>query len=116
MRYSKQLCLQFQHGAEILGKRWTGIIVDLLLAEGPKRFSEIAALMEVVSDRVLSERLKELEAEGIVQREVCADTPVKVVYSLTEKGQALQPIMEAIHTWAEVWVELTPELEQQAGD
>ena len=66
MRYSKQLCLQFQHGAEILGKRWTGMIVELLLAEGPRRFNEIAALMEVVSDRVLSERLKELEAEGIV--------------------------------------------------
>jgi DNA-binding HxlR family transcriptional regulator len=110
MRYSKQLCLRFQHGAEILGKRWTAMILDLLLNEGPKRFNEIAGLLEVVSDRVLSERLKELEAEGIVRREVCPDTPVRVEYHLTEKGEALRPVMDSIHAWAEGWIELTPEL------
>jgi DNA-binding HxlR family transcriptional regulator len=73
---------------------------------GPKRFCELTALVEGLSDRVLSDRLRELEMEGVVQRIVYPQIPVRVEYQLTEKGCALQPVVEAIHTWAEVWVTL----------
>jgi DNA-binding HxlR family transcriptional regulator len=90
MRYSTHICARFQHGAEILGKRWTGLILHLLLTEGPQRFNAIADGLEVVSDRVLSERLKELEAEGIVRREVYpGDAGPRIEYHLTDKGAAL---------------------------
>jgi len=86
---------------QLLGKRWTGLILSTLLS-GPKRFSEIEAAIPV-SGRLLSERLKELEQEGLVSREVFPEVPVRVVYSLTEKGRAMEPIMDAVHHWADRW-------------
>ena len=103
-RYSKKLCPRFQTAVDILCKRWTGMIVHVLLQE-PRRFNEILDQLEVVSDRMLSERLKELEAEGIVTRRVLPDPPVRVEYSLTEKGLNLAPIIEALETWSQRWVE-----------
>ncbi len=107
MRYSTHICERFQHGAEILGKRWTGLIVMLLLP-GPRRFGELAAELEVVSDRVISERLKELEREGIVERRVYPETPVRIEYALTEKGAALAPVINALQAWSERWVDAVP--------
>ena len=106
MRYSEQICPRYQHAIALLGKRWTGLILKLLLA-GPLRFNEIAEQIEVVSDRMLSERLKELEAEGVVERRVYPETPVRIEYRLTEKGEALAPVLEAISTWSERWVDST---------
>jgi DNA-binding HxlR family transcriptional regulator len=103
MRYSTQICPRFQHGAEIIGKRWTGLIIKILMP-GPLRFSELAERLEVVSDRVISERLKELEAEGIITRSVYPETPVRIEYALTEKGAALEPVIIALQDWAECWV------------
>jgi len=96
-----QLCPKFEHAVHILGKRWTGLILWTLMS-GPKRFSEIEAIIPV-SGRLLSERLKELESEGLVTREVFPEVPVRVVYSLTPKGQAMEPILAAIQQWAENW-------------
>jgi len=82
-----------------VGKRWTGAIL-LVLMDGSLRFSEVKVLVPDLSDRLLSERLKELEVEGIVERHVEDGHPVKVQYSLTVKGQALEPAMRAIKAWA----------------
>jgi DNA-binding HxlR family transcriptional regulator len=96
-------CPHYERAVEILGRRWTGLIVRALLA-GRTRFSEFTAVIPGLSDRLLSERLKELEAEGIVTRCVSAQPPVRVDYRLTEKGEALAGVVEAIATWAEQWV------------
>lgn len=88
---------------QLLGKRWTGLILFQLLL-GPQRFSEIEAALPV-SGRLLTERLKELEKEDIVHRRIYAEVPVRVEYSLTEKGRALEPIFRDIQQWAETWIE-----------
>ncbi len=114
MRYSEQICPRFQHAVEILGKRWVGLILKLLM-ERPLRFSELAERLEVVGDRMLAERLKELELEGVVERRVYPDMPVRVEYRLTEKGHGLSTVLEAIGQWSEHWVEL-PEVMSQGMD
>jgi DNA-binding HxlR family transcriptional regulator len=100
----REACCSLYHQAiELVGKRWTGAIVAVLL-EGPARFSEIRDCVPALSDRLLSERLKELEAEGIVERHVIDETPVRVEYVLTEKGEALQPAVLALKRWARSWL------------
>lgn len=89
----------------MLGKRWTGLILDTML-EGPQRFCEMTATVEGLSDRVLSDRLRELESEGVVERVVYPQIPVRVEYRLTEKGRDLRPVVQAIHEWAEQWITL----------
>ena len=96
-------CPHFHRAVEIIGRRWTGAIVRALLT-GATRFSEITAAVPGLSDRLCSERLKELEAEGIVTRRVIADTPVRVEYHLTEKGAALAGAVQELSTWAGTWV------------
>ncbi|HZG57773.1 winged helix-turn-helix transcriptional regulator [Paenibacillus sp.] len=85
---------------ELLGKRWTGLIVAALM-NGPRRFKEVADGVPGVSDRMLSERFKELEEAGVVRRIVYPETPVRIEYMLTERGRALQPVIREIQTWAE---------------
>src|SRR3954453_7144711 len=92
-------CCQLYHRAiELVGKRWTGAIL-LVLMDGPLRFSEVRLLVPDISDRLLSERMKELESEGIVLRRVIDDVPVRVEYELTEKGRALNPAVRALKHW-----------------
>jgi DNA-binding HxlR family transcriptional regulator len=114
-----QSCPRYEHAAQLLGKRWTGLLLNALL-EGPRRFCELTALVDGLSDRVLSDRLRELETEGIVQRVVYPQIPVRVEYQLTEKGRDLKPVVDAIHTWAQQWIPLPdqPEssLKKQAKD
>jgi len=88
---------------KILGKRWTGLVIRVLL-DGPARFSEMAARIPEMSDRMLAERLRELEVEGIVRRDVFPETPVRIEYRLTEKGRALAPVMDQVHAWADQWL------------
>ena len=109
MPYSEQSCPSFQHAVELLGKRWTALILRVLLA-GPQRFSEIADQIEGVSDRMLSERLKEFESEGVIERRVFPETPVRIEYRLTEKGQALDAVLDAIANWSHQWVDAAPAL------
>ncbi|WP_456272361.1 winged helix-turn-helix transcriptional regulator [Bacillus sp. AK031] len=103
------ICPRFEKAMGILSQRWTGIIVYQLLS-GPQRFSAISSDIGV-SNRVLSERLKELENEGIVKREVYPETPVRIEYSLTDKGMALEPLIRDIEKWSHTWLE--PEDQEQ---
>jgi DNA-binding HxlR family transcriptional regulator len=105
MRFNSTMCPRFQAAVDLLGKRWTAIIVQALL-DGPQRFNALAQKVEVVSERMLSERLKELEAGGIVERRVLATSPVHVEYELTDKGRGLGAVMASIGQWAEKWVEV----------
>jgi DNA-binding HxlR family transcriptional regulator len=95
-------CPAYSHAMEIIGRRWTGAIIRSLLT-GATRYSEIVAAVPGLSDRLLSERLKELEAEGIVERTVTPTTPVRIDYALTEKGQALGSVVREVASWAETW-------------
>ncbi|HEY1349340.1 MAG TPA: helix-turn-helix domain-containing protein [Ktedonobacteraceae bacterium] len=99
------LCPRYEHAIQLLGKRWTGLILDTLL-QGPRRFCEMTAAVDGLSDRVLSDRLRELETEGIIERVVYPQIPVRVEYRLTAKGQDLRPVVQAIHVWAQQWIVL----------
>jgi DNA-binding HxlR family transcriptional regulator len=92
-------CGLYHRAIELVGKRWTGAIL-LVLMDGPLHFSGIRQLVPELSDRLLSERLKELEGEGIVERRVLDGSPVRVEYSLTPKGEALEPALRALKQWA----------------
>src|SRR5438874_13063112 len=99
------ICPRYEHAIQLLGKRWTGLLLDALM-EGPRRFCELTSTVEGLSDRVLSDRLRELEVEGIVERIVYPQIPVRVEYRLTEKGRDLKSVVQSIHTWAEKWISL----------
>lgn len=96
-------CPYFHHAVELIGRRWTGAIIRAMLG-GLARFNELAQAIPGISDRMLSERLKELEAEGLVERIVVPETPVRIEYHLTEKGRALADVEAAISAWAEEWI------------
>src|SRR6202022_44655 len=93
----------FQRGIELIGKRWTGAVVKALLP-GPARFNQLLAGIPGISDRVLTERLRELETESIVERLVDPGPPVRVSYRLTSRGRALEPVLGAVSDWAETWL------------
>jgi DNA-binding HxlR family transcriptional regulator len=97
------LCGRFHQAVELIGRRWSGAVIHLLM-QHRLRYAELRAAIPDISDRMLSERLRELEAAGIVVRTVLPDPPVRVEYDLTEKGRALKPAMMAIGEWAERWV------------
>ncbi len=96
------LCPRYERAVKLLGKPWTGLILRVL-GNGPSSFSRIARAVDKLSDRVLSERLKELEQRGVVERRVEATMPVKITYSLTEKGRDLQQVLDVLHAWADQW-------------
>lgn len=97
------LCPKFEQAFQILGKRWNGVIIRVL-ADGPKRFSEIAEPIPHISNKILTERLKELEEHGLVIREVYPETPVRIEYKLSDKGESLTPILDEIQHWADQWM------------
>jgi DNA-binding HxlR family transcriptional regulator len=99
----QHLCPKFESAFGILGKRWTGLIIRGLMS-GPKRFKDISELIPNMSDRMLAERFRELEAEGIVVRHVYPETPVRIEYELTQKGKDLAPVMDAVQAWADRWI------------
>ncbi|WP_144521922.1 winged helix-turn-helix transcriptional regulator [Bacillus pumilus] len=99
------MCPRFEKAVELLSKRWVALIVFQLLS-GSQRFSEIEAALTNLSGRVLSERLKELEAAGILKRKVFAETPVRIEYSLTDMGRSLAPVFEEIAKWSTEWITL----------
>ena len=95
-------CPIFQETLELIGRRWTGAIIRTLLA-GSIRFGDILSRVPGLSDRLLSERLRELEAAGIVSRVVFPDVPVRIEYRLTEKGHELERIVADIDAWNARW-------------
>ena len=99
-------CPHFHQAVELVGKRWTGAILYVLIqAPGPLRFSEIAHAVPDLSDRLLSERMKELERCGIVDRHVAATSPVRVEYQLTDRGRDLETSLSALKGWADRWLD-----------
>ena len=99
------LCPRFHQAVELIGRRWTGAIIQVLMP-GPLRFNELLAAVPGISDRLLTERLRELEGEGIIDRAVQAGSPVRVVYSLTQRGCELNEALGALGRWAERWIAL----------
>jgi DNA-binding HxlR family transcriptional regulator len=97
-----QVCSKFHKAVELIGARWSGAIIQSLM-QGPTRYGTIRAAVPEISDRMLSERLRILELEGIIGRTVVPETPVRVEYELTEKGRGLESALTAIATWAERW-------------
>ncbi len=106
------MCPKFGAAFALLGKRWTGLILRAILL-GQHRFSDIAQMIPLLNDRMLSERLKELEAVGIVKRTVYPEVPVRVEYDLTDKGRDLGPVMDSIQQWANKWY---PDLAEKNSD
>jgi DNA-binding HxlR family transcriptional regulator len=96
-------CLQFQHTIEFIGRRWIGTILFVLM-DGPARFNELLAAVPHLSDRLLTERLRELEAAKLVTREVLPGPPVKVVYELSAAGRDLYDILQSIAQWGYKWL------------
>lgn len=97
---SRTLCPRFHRAAELIGRRWTGAIL-WLLRSGPAGFAELRDAIPGVSDRMLSERLRELECEEIVSRGVLPGPPLRVQYTLSAKGEALGEALNAIAQWGE---------------
>ena len=100
---AEAFCPYYHRAVELIGRRWTGAILRAMLV-GVSRFSDLTQVIPGLSDRMLSERLKELEAEGLAVRSVIPETPVRVEYHLTEKGRALWSVIEAVSGWAEEWL------------
>ena len=98
-------CPYFHQAVELIGRRWTGAILETLMQAGSLRFSSIAAAVPDLSDRMLSDRLKELESNALVERTVIAGPPVRVQYALTRKGQELAPALEELKRWARNWLD-----------
>jgi DNA-binding HxlR family transcriptional regulator len=93
----------FQRAIELIGKRWTGAVVRALMP-GPARFNHLLLGIPGISDRVLTERLRELEYEGLVERQVDPGPPVRVSYRLTARGRALNPVIASVDAWVADWM------------
>src|SRR5215475_2663706 len=100
-----RFCPRFHHAVELIGRRWSGAIINAMLP-GPQCFNELLAVVPGLSDRLLTERLRELESEGLIRRKVLPGPPVRVSYELTEAGQDLEPVIHALTHWAERWIKL----------
>jgi DNA-binding HxlR family transcriptional regulator len=100
-----ELCVRFHKASELIGRKWTGAIIFVLI-KTRCRFATLRDAIPGITDRMLSERLQELEAEGIVERTVVPETPVRVEYSLTKKGRELAAPIKAITDWAHDWMEV----------
>ena len=100
------LCARFHHASELVGRRWTGAIIFVLLQQ-TCRFATLRDAIPDITDRMLSERLQELEEEGLVERTVLPETPVRVEYSLTKKGKGLADAINSLANWAEKNVPLS---------
>ncbi|MDQ6749004.1 MAG: helix-turn-helix transcriptional regulator [Candidatus Dormibacteraeota bacterium] len=102
-------CPRYHQAVELIGKRWTGAILRLLIT-GPHRFNEILAGVPGLSDRLLSERMRELEGAELVVRRVFPGPPIRSEYDLTERGRELEPVVRDISAWADKWIELPTRL------
>jgi DNA-binding HxlR family transcriptional regulator len=100
-----KVCSRFHHAVELIGRRWSGAVISMML-RGPQGFNELMASVPGLSDRLLTERLRELESEGLVRRTVISGPPVRVSYELTEAGKGLKPVIEGLGRWAERWVKI----------
>lgn len=102
-----QVCPRFHAAVELIGRRWAGAILVTLL-DGPFYYRELGAAVPGMSDRLLSQRLRELEAEGLVERCVHEGPPARVSYDLTDAGRDLEPAIRELHAWAQRWEAAEP--------
>ncbi len=100
-------CPLYHEAVELIGKRWSGAILRVMM-DGELRFSQIAQAVPELSDRLLSERMKELEARGVVERRVSPGPPVRVDYSLSAMGRDLEPALAEVQAWARRWLAAHP--------
>ncbi len=112
---TSQVCSRFHRAIELIGSRWTGAILQTLL-QGKTRYAAIKGAIPDLTDRMLSERLRSLEGEGLVIRSVIPDTPVRVEYELTRKGLELQNALKEIGNWAERWIPLESVAHDEAAE
>ena len=110
-----QVCSRFHRAIELIGSRWTGAIVQTLL-QGRTRYAAIKGAIPDLTDRMLSERLRSLEGEGLLVRSVIPDSPVRVEYELTQKGLELQNALREIGNWAERWIPLEGIAHDESGE
>ena len=101
-RHATRVCPDYHAAVEMIGRRWTGAIL-WALTERPHYFAELSQAIPGLSDRLLSQRLRELENEGVVERSVHAGSPARVSYSLTDKGRELEPALRELRAWAKHW-------------
>lgn len=104
-----EMCPRFEKAINILSQRWTALIIYQML-DGNSRFGEIQTATGV-SGKVLSDRLKSMEQECLIKREVIPETPVVIKYTLTEKGLSLEPVLKSIKKWSDNWVEIDSKVE-----
>ncbi|MBB1159373.1 MULTISPECIES: winged helix-turn-helix transcriptional regulator [Amycolatopsis] len=102
-RNAEAFCPLFHHAVELIGRRWSGAVLRAML-HGKTRFRDIREAIPGLSDKMLAERLHEFQDEGIVERRVYDETPVRIEYVLTKKGHQLQTAVDALSDWAETWV------------
>src|SRR5687768_17797819 len=102
------VCNRFHQAVELIGGRWTGAIIQALLA-GKARYAALKSAIPDITDRMLSERLRFLETEGVVTRQVVPESPIRVEYELTEKGRALEKALSEIGNWANRWIHAAAE-------
>src|SRR5262245_13361030 len=100
-----KVCARYHHAVELIGRRWSGAIISVMMS-GPQCFNELLAAVPGLSDRLLTERLRELESEGLVKRTVKPGPPVRVSYELTAAGASLKPVVDSLGQWAQRWVKL----------
>ena len=110
-----RVCARFHRAVELIGSRWTGAIIQTLL-QGKTRYALVRAAIPDITDRMLSERLRSLEAEDLVTRWVIADTPVRVEYELTDKGRSLESALHEISTWANRWIPIESVQNEDLGE
>lgn len=105
--HNEQACKMVDDGMrrvfELLGKRWTGLVVTVL-TEQRTHFADLRRAIPGISERMLSDRLTELVGAGLVVREVCPGPPLRVAYRLTEAGRAMEPSLKELSRWAESYL------------
>ncbi|MDQ2890319.1 MAG: helix-turn-helix transcriptional regulator [Gemmatimonadota bacterium] len=109
------ICPRYHRAVELIGRRWSGAVISAMLG-GRVRYHEIRDSVPDISDRMLAERLRELEAEGVVVRHVFPTAPVRIEYELTPKGRALEATISAISRWAEEWIDSSPPVAESAAE
>jgi DNA-binding HxlR family transcriptional regulator len=102
------VCLRFHAAIELIGARWTGAILRAIFT-GQHHYSQIKAAIPGLSDTMLAQRLRTLEAERLIERHVIPASPVQIEYRLTDKGQELKPVIDAVIDWSHRWVALPPQ-------
>ncbi len=102
-RHSAYVDCPVEATLDVIGGKWKGVILFLLF-DGTKRFGELQRLLTKVTQRTLTNQLRELEADGLIERRVYPQVPPKVEYSLTARGVSLKPVLLAMRDWGQVYI------------